>query len=283
MKLAFSTNAFTRVSVEEAVTTIAGLGYAGVEIMADVPHAFPQEMTREDVQRLRGVIAGHAIPVSNVNAFMLYGLRDCYNPSFVDPDATARRQRIEHTRKSMMLARAIGAPSVSIEPGGPLPDGVTRERAEDWFAEAVDELGGLGERLHVDVLVEPEPGLLIETSSQFQEFMTRIRSKRVGLNFDVGHFYSAGEDPVPLVEKLADFTRHYHMEDIAASREHVHLVPGRGAIPMRDVLAAIGDTGFDGFVTVELYPYSDDPEGAAKEALHYLKRVMPNAAPPVPA
>ena len=41
MKLAFSTNAYLRFPFAEAVTRLAKIGYAGVEIMADVPHARP--------------------------------------------------------------------------------------------------------------------------------------------------------------------------------------------------------------------------------------------------
>ena len=41
MKLAFSTNAFTRFSLRDAIVAIKEAGYAGVEILADVPHAYP--------------------------------------------------------------------------------------------------------------------------------------------------------------------------------------------------------------------------------------------------
>lgn len=37
MKLAFSTNAYLKFSFPEAVRRLATIGYAGVEIMADVP------------------------------------------------------------------------------------------------------------------------------------------------------------------------------------------------------------------------------------------------------
>ena len=41
MKLAFSTNAFVRYPVTEAVERIAAAGYEGVELLADVPHLYP--------------------------------------------------------------------------------------------------------------------------------------------------------------------------------------------------------------------------------------------------
>ena len=44
MKLAFSTNAFTRFSLFDAINAIKEAGYAGVEILADVPHAYPEQI-----------------------------------------------------------------------------------------------------------------------------------------------------------------------------------------------------------------------------------------------
>ena len=41
MKLAFSTNAYLNFSFAETVRRLARIGYTGVEIMADVPHAWP--------------------------------------------------------------------------------------------------------------------------------------------------------------------------------------------------------------------------------------------------
>ena len=41
MNLAFSSNAYTRFSIEDTIHRIAALGYAGLELLADVPHAWP--------------------------------------------------------------------------------------------------------------------------------------------------------------------------------------------------------------------------------------------------
>src|SRR4051812_44853556 len=80
MKLAFSTNAYKRTTLEAAIDSIASLGYAGVEVMADVPHAYPPEMPVERVNRVREQIAGHKLAVSNVNAFTLFAIGDTYHP-----------------------------------------------------------------------------------------------------------------------------------------------------------------------------------------------------------
>ena len=50
----------------------------------------------------------------------------------------------------------------------------------------------VAEQLEVFLLIEPEPGLMIETFEQYLEFAGRIDSPWVGLNFDIGHAYCVG-------------------------------------------------------------------------------------------
>ena len=89
---------------------------------------------------------------------------------------------------------------------------------------------------------------------------------------DVRHCVS--EDIPRAIAKLAPHIRHYHFEDIAASRVHHHLVPGRGAIDFSGVIRAIEATGYDGWLTVELYPNIDDPDVAARGAIEFLKPLL---------
>jgi len=45
MKLAFSSNAFKAYSLEASIKEIRAIGYEGVEILCDYPHAYPPDMT----------------------------------------------------------------------------------------------------------------------------------------------------------------------------------------------------------------------------------------------
>jgi sugar phosphate isomerase/epimerase len=73
-------------------------------------------------------------------------------------------------------------------------------------------------------------------------------------------------------------TRHYHIEDIADTRVHRHLIPGRGAIDFEATIGAIAATGYDGWLTVELYPYIDSPDEAAREAHQYMTALLARLA-----
>ena len=274
MNLAFSSNAYMNFSVEETIRRIAALGYAGLELLADVPHAWPSGLLKERKAAIRKSLSEHGLSIANINAFMMNAVADprqpYWHPSWIEPDPGYRAIRREHTKRALRLAAELGAPSIQTEPGGPLSDGQSWEAAAAVFYDELMPCVDVAEEEEVFLLIEPEPGLLIETFEQYLDFAGRIDSPRVGLNFDVGHAFCMGQDPRQWVAKMADHTKHYHIEDIAATRVHKHLIPGHGAIDFAATLAAIERTGYDGWITVELYPYIESPDAAAREARDYL-------------
>jgi sugar phosphate isomerase/epimerase len=272
MKLAFSTNAFKRYTLEDSIKEIAKVGYRGVEILCDVPHAYPPAFGDVKVQSLKNTASSCGVQISNLNAFTLYAIGDVYHPSWIEDDSHAREARIQHTVDCIRLANKVGAPHLSTEPGGPAPPGDPLQ-AEKIFLGGLARAAKVAEEEGVNVLVEPEPDLLIENSRQFKQFIKNVGSDNVRLNFDIGHFYCVNEDPAKLVYELSEYIEHFHLADIAG-RVHNHLIPGRGSIDFRPVFAAMDDIGYDGFVTVELYPYQDSPAQAAKEAYDYLCSIM---------
>jgi sugar phosphate isomerase/epimerase len=278
MQLAFSSNAYLRFSIEETISRIAALGYGGIELLADVPHAWPAGLLDAQKQAILDALAKHGLTISNVNAFMMNAIADprqpYWHPSWIDPDPHYRAIRREHTKRALQLAAELGAPHITTEPGGPLADGQSRETATRIFYDELMPCIEVAEKIGAPLLIEPEPGLLIERFDQYLEFVERVDSPMIGLNFDVGHAYCVGEDPQDWVAKMSRHTRHYHLEDIAATRVHQHLVPGRGAIDFAATLAAIKKSGYAGWLTVELYPYLDDPDAAAREAKAFYDKTV---------
>ncbi len=269
MRFAFSSNAFLHRTLSETISCLAGIGYQGIEIMADVPHAYPLYFTEQDIRQTRKLLAEKRIEISNINAFMHNADGDTYHPSWIEKDPAERARRIEYTLRCIDLAEKLGAPHISTEPGGPL-EGISREEGVSHFFDGLRAVEGKARDKGIRILIEPEPGLLIENSSEFLEFYRMLDPEVFGLNFDIGHFFCAGEDLSALVLKLKDCSFHFHLEDIASSRRHHHLMLGEGAIDIRGVLETIESTGFSGFVTVELYTYSENAEEAAGRSFEYL-------------
>lgn len=273
MQLAFSSNAFRKFGLLQAIEILHSIGYQGIEIMADTPHAYPPDMTRHDIEAIKAALVKNGMRVSNINAFMLHAIGDTWRPSWIEKDPQQRQQRIDHTLNCIDLAAELEVATISTEPGGPLA-GMERTRAEALFREGLHAVAERARQKGVRVLIEPEPDLLLESSQQFLDFMPGLDPAVFGLNFDIGHFYCAGEEPSALVPRLLPHTGHFHLEDIAPTRRHHHLLPGHGAIDLKAVLTAIAASGYQGFVTVELYPYEDQPIQAAEQAYAYLTTLL---------
>jgi sugar phosphate isomerase/epimerase len=278
MKLAFSTNAYLKYPFDEAADRIRRIGYSGLELLADVPHAWPAGLLEVQKRGILNAMEVNGLAFSNINAFMMNAVNDrrqpYWHPSFIEPERHYRQVRIDHTERALSLCAFLGAPHITTEPGGPLAPGQSRAQAIDLFVEVLKPLAEHAHNLGVLLLIEPEPGLLLETTDQYLEVAERLNAPSIGLNFDVGHAYCVAEDLPRSIARLAPQIRHYHLEDIAASRVHHHLVPGTGAIDFTEVMAAIRSTGYDGWLTVELYPFIDDPDAAARSALEALSPLV---------
>jgi sugar phosphate isomerase/epimerase len=274
LRLAFSSNAYLDVPVEQAIARIAAAGYRGIELLADVPHAWPAGLLACQKETIRRALGDHGLVISNINAFMMNAVADprqpYWHPGWTDPDPHYRAIRREHTKRALRLAAELGAPSISTEPGGELQPGQSRAEATAIFLDEIGPVLDVAAECGVALLVEPEPGLLIERFGHYLDFAGRVDHPSLGLNFDVGHAYCVGEEPAEWVPRMQDHTRHYHVEDIAATRVHHHLVPGEGAIDFAAVLRAIAATETAAWVTVELYPYRDRPDEAARAARDHL-------------
>ena len=145
------------------------------------------------------------------------------------------------------------------------------------FHKGLERVIPLAEELGVKILVEPEPDLLIENSRQFKSFIKKVKSDFVGLNFDIGHFFCAGEDPSVAFDGLFEWIGHVHLEDIAPSRVHHHLIAGHGVIQFLEIFKTVKRLGYRGDISLELYPYVDRPEEAGRESLDYLRPIFREA------
>lgn len=276
MRFAFSSNAFRRYRLTEAIRLLSETGYRGIEIMADLPHAYPPLLSGDDLEEIEDSLARYHMQVANINAFTLHAEGDTYHPSWIERDPSRRALRIAHTLNCIDLAGRLGARTVSTEPGGPL-EGMSSAEGLRLFREGLEAVAPRARHKGVRVLIEPEPGLLIENSDQFLSFFEGLDPAVFGCNFDIGHFFCVGEECAATVARLGAHIHHFHLEDIAPSREHIHLVPGDGAIDFGPVLDAVEALGYEGFVTVELYTCEDNPVGAARRALAYLRGLTASA------
>jgi len=113
----------------------------------------------------------------------------------------------------------------------------------------------------------------VERAAELAEVIERVGSPELGANLDIGHSYLDGESPEATVALLAGRIWNVHVEDIR-NRKHFHLVPGDGDLPFSRYFDALRQAGYDGFLTVELYSFPDQPVEAGRRSLQYLSTLL---------
>jgi sugar phosphate isomerase/epimerase len=278
MKLAFSTNAYTRFPLLDALRGIRSAGFEGVEILADVPHAYPPNVTTQLTTDLRRTLDELGLHVSNINCNCSFGYwKDApaepyFEPSLISPDPKHRADRVSMILRALEFARDVGAANISITSGRML-GGMPPDKSARQFAESIRPILDRADELGVDVGIECEPGLFLEYVAELREWIDRLGHPRLGANLDVGHCQVIGESVPETVLALAGRIWNLHVEDIPG-RKHFHMIPGEGTMDWCGLRTALRKIGYDRFLTVELYTHTANPQAAAEKSHTFLSRYI---------
>ena len=274
MKLAFSTNAYTRHSLTDALQGIQAAGFEGVEILADVPHAYPPQMTPALVASVRKSLEQLGLAVSNVNCNCSFGYwKDAppepyFEPSLISPNPRHRADRTAMILRTLEFAKEVGARNISITSGRTL-GGMPPNKAANQFAESIKPILDRAENLGIDVGIECEPGLFLEYVAELRDWIDRLGQPRFGANLDIGHSVVIGESIADAVRLLAGRIWNLHVEDLPG-RKHYHMIPGEGTLDWQTLKKSLQEIKYDRFLTVELYTHTEKPQEAAEKSWRFL-------------
>ena len=276
MKTGFSTNAFTKFSLLETIEMISNFGYDGLEIVADVPHAF-LPLSNEKLKQIKSSLENRKLLVSNINANTVLGWNlengndEKFEPSLSNKNETLRKWRVEYTKKAIEVAAELSAPSVCITSG--IKNTEIFENEMTQINKSLSEILEFAEKNSILICMEYEPGLLIEKSHDVFEVSKNF--KNLGLNLDTCHVGVLNEDFSKVIHKFKDKIFHTHISDCKNSI-HYHLIPGHGEIDFTKIHSNLNEINYDGFLTAELYTYAEKPEEAASETFIFLRNLIRN-------
>ena len=274
MKKGFSTNAFTKFSLLETIEIISDLGYDGLEIVADTPHAF-LPLVDEELKKIKSSLENRRLLVSNINANTVFGWNleqgneEKFEPSISNKNEILRKWRVEYTKKAIEMAAELNAPSVCITSGIKNMKNIEDEMIQ--INKSLFEVLEFAEKNNVSICMEYEPGLLIEKSDDVFELSKNF--KNLGLNLDTCHVEVLNEDFSKVIHKFKHKIFHTHISDCKNSI-HYHLIPGYGEIDFTDIFSNLKEINYDGFLTAELYTYTETPKEAASETFIFLNNLI---------
>ena len=273
MKLGFSTNAFIDYSLLDSIELISKIGYDGIEIVLDEPHAF-LPLSKNRISELKNFILQKNLEVSNLNVNTVFGwsknsFKHGFEPSLSNSDEKLRKWRIKYTKQAIDLAESLNTKSICITSG--LGNNKNIQKHLKLFYNSLSEIGEYAEKKNILVAIEYEPYLLIDTSEKVWSLLSND-FKNIGLNLDTCHAEVNRENLSEIITKFKKKIFHTHISD-CKNNIHFHLLPGEGIINFEEMYNSLNSVGYSGFLTAELYTYSNIPQEAASKAFMYLQNL----------
>ena len=271
--LYYNSNGFAFHRLDDAARILADLGYDGLALTPDVHHLDPLRATAAEIDAFRGLCEslGLALVLETGARFVLDPRRK-HRPSLLDePEGAA--VRLDFLKRCVDLARDLRAPVVTVWSGnGPagLDEDVAYARLADGLRALCDHAAARG----VLIGFEPEPGMLVETATQWIRVRDGVAHAALGLTLDVGHCLATGEGaPESVIRAHAADLLVLQLDDHRAG-VHDHLAFGEGDVNFERVAAAVTDSGFTGPLEVELSRHSATATATAAASLTFLREAF---------
>ncbi|MEM3658521.1 MAG: sugar phosphate isomerase/epimerase family protein, partial [Candidatus Hadarchaeum sp.] len=227
------------------------------------------------VEQFNGVDIPHFVKLARRSRLELLPLMGIHG-FFVQPPGQQKRELV------YALAKELGIREVTLVPGevGGKIVAIERDRAYCDILEEIMIASRYGIRLICEMVAFPR-----RPFNTLSEAMELARRTGVKLVLDTFHLAvsQASLEEIRLVPKsliglvhLSDaiMTGRTNPADLV---DEDRVLPGEGALPLRDILQVLGETGYQGYVSVEVFhpKYAVmDPEKLVKEAYVRAKSIL---------
>lgn len=266
MKYAVCNETFEGWDHERVCRFVAETGYTGLELAPFTLAPLITDVSAQRRKELRQQAEKHGVQIiglhwllAKTSGFML-----------TSPDAETRKRTGLYLGELARACRDFGGDLLVL--GSPLqrkiPDGFTREQAEDFAIDSISHALPQLDRSQVFLCLEPLAPTetdFMQTAAEGLKIRNRIGHPRVQLHLDVKAM-SSEKEPVPaVIRKHVKWMKHFHAND--ANRRG----PGFGEVDFVPIFQALKDVKYDGWVSVEVFDYSPDPETIARDSIRYMR------------
>ncbi|WP_129113753.1 sugar phosphate isomerase/epimerase family protein [Halegenticoccus tardaugens] len=201
----------------------------------------------------------------------------CYSPDFTHPDPAVRRAAVEQEKRAIEVTARLGGGYCRVLSGQRRPD-VSREEGLTWVSDCIGELLPHAADHEVTLVLENhykddywEHPEFAQRMDRFLDLLDRIdESPWFGVNYDPSNAVIADDDPIELLEAVADRVVTMHASDRYLEGGTIedlrvmdaeggqgyadilqHGVVGEGMIDYNAVFSILADAGFDGWISIE--------------------------------
>jgi sugar phosphate isomerase/epimerase len=245
---------------------VAGLGYTGLEL---APFTFAPritDVTAEQRHELRAEAEECGLKIIGLH----WLLAKTEGLQLTSNDEGVRQRTADYLVELAKCCRDLGGDLMVF--GSPaqrrIPAGATRARATDnavdTFKRALSGIVDAGVTLCLEPLAPTEADF-INTVAEGAAILDRIDHPNFVLHLDVKAMSSEGT-PVPeIIRRYVPRTGHFHANDPNKRG------PGFGDVDFVPIFKALLESDYRGWVSVEVFDYSPDPETIARDSIRYMR------------
>ena len=174
------------------------------------------------------------------------------------PEGPERDELVAFFSSMCEVTRAIGCPGIQVVSGtafsrSPWPT-IRKETAK-----GLREIADIAAEYKLNVAYEPLAWMPVKTLAQVLEVVDEAGCSNVGLLVDTFQIFAGGDDLETIRKLDPKMIPTVHLGDTAPRQRDVwsdydrYTMPGDGIVPLRDIMKAILETGYDDVVTDEIW------------------------------
>jgi sugar phosphate isomerase/epimerase len=279
MKYCICSDTFPGWSVEDIFGFARKTGYEAVELAS---YTFCDSITEVDAserQQIRGWADAAGVEIAGLHALFtpIPGLRPLHScPAWLQmnsADPEIRRRTKEYLKELIRFTGEVGGTNVVL--GSAASRNIPKETPfiEGWrmARETLREAAEYAAQHEVVLSLEPIAANLtnfINTPDDAMKMVREVDHPNLKWMLDCFAAYNQGVDVTAAIRTYGPDLVHVHMNDENKSW------PGTGRIDFQAIAQALKDVGYSGYLSVEVFDLSPDPETIAREALKSLRRLF---------
>ena len=217
IQLSYSTFGLTNLPFLEAIDAVARAGYAGIELSFHREQFNPFDLDEADLDAVRKRLeSARIVPACVATASHFFTPSRPHEPSLLTLDVAGRMRRIDLIKRGIRVARRLGVRLVTFGSGFLREEHVRQPRVDpgELLADSIREcLREIRDGEDITLLIEPEPGMYIETLEQGLALIRAVGSPRFALHIDICHAYCSEPDYIGALAQTAPFARYLHISD----------------------------------------------------------------------
>jgi sugar phosphate isomerase/epimerase len=201
--------------------------------------------------------------------------------SITSISANTRKKALDYLRQMCDIARLIECPTMNLWLGQDGYDYLLTadyDQEREWLRESTFKLATEYADLKFALEYKPKEPRNFSYHSRMADTILAAKEtgcKNVGVTIDTGHSFFAGEnvaEAVVLAKRAGNMLFHMHFNDNHGSWDDDMIVGNVHSVVYIELLFWLKKTGYEGWLSMDQYPYREDGAEAIAESILWVKK-----------